>query len=98
MLVENWIMPTRDSRRQRQQLMVDCDMTLLLREEEELESEELDEVLARCCSGSAAGRWAAAVCNWRRRDASPGWLDIDSNGVGRMAKRGLLGSAKVCGE
>lgn len=92
-------MPTRDSRRQRQQLIVGCDMTLLLREEEELESEELlDEVLARCCNGSAEGRWAADVCNWRRRDASTGWLDIDSKGVGRMANRGLLGSAKVCGE
>jgi hypothetical protein len=98
MLVENWIMPTRDSRRQRQQLMVDCDMTLLLREEEELESEELpDGALARCCNGSAEGRWAADVCNWRRRDASPG-LDMDSRSVERMANRGLLGSAKVCAE
>jgi hypothetical protein len=42
-------------------------------EEEDKELEEcVDETLPRGCSGSAAGRWAAAVCSWSRREASPG--------------------------
>jgi len=76
-------------------------MTLPLREEEEVESEELvEDTLPRGCSGSAVGRCAAAVCSWSRREASAG-DDIDAEGVdglGRKARRGLWGSANVCGE
>lgn len=89
----------RDSRRQRQQLMEEGDMpVLLLREDEEDEVEPLalleEDVVVLCCSGSAMGLWAAEVCSWRRREASDG-LDINSRGAGRKANRGLLGSAKV---
>lgn len=85
-------MPIRDSRRQRQQLRTCGDMALLLlpRDEDELEPESeelLDDVLPRCCSGSAVGRWAAAVCSCSRREASPEF-DIDSWGDGWMANRG----------
>lgn len=60
--------------------------------------ELLEEVLlARCCKGSAAGRWAAAVCSCRRREASGG-LDICSGGDGRKASRGCEGSEGVYGE
>jgi hypothetical protein len=74
-------------------------MALLLREDmdedEDTESlEVVDDVLELDWSGSAPGRWAAAVCSWRRREASTG-LDIDSSGVWRKASSGLVGSAKV---
>jgi hypothetical protein len=74
-------------------------MALLLLEEEDEEKEAewlelVDEVLELDWSGSAPGRWAAAVCSWRRREASTG-LDIDSSGVWRKASSGLVGSAKV---
>jgi hypothetical protein len=60
--------------------MVDGGPLLLRDEDEDEESEEEDEELEECvdetlprgCSGSAAGRWAAAVCSWSRREASPG--------------------------
>ena len=93
----------RDSRRQRQQLSTEGDMALLLLREddgEEAESfETLDETLARDCSGSAEGLWAAVVWSCRRREASAG-LDMEScgGGVRRKAKSGLVGSAKVWGE
>lgn len=59
--------------------------------------ELLDEVLlSRCCKGSAAGRWAAAVCSWRRREASGG-PDICSGGGRRKANSGFDGSAGVSG-
>jgi hypothetical protein len=104
-------MPMRDSRRQRQQLSTDWDTTLLAREdvipedeeedeedELELEPEELlDIVLPRCCSGSTVGRCAAAVCSWRRREASPE-LDMNNGEIGRTANRGLEGWEKMSGE
>lgn len=54
----------------------------------------LDDVVELCWSGSAVGLWAAEVWSWRRREASEG-LDMNSDGVGRKANNGLLGSAKV---
>jgi hypothetical protein len=102
-------MPISDSRRQRQQLIGDGDEVLLARddgaagedeeeEEFELELEELfDEVLPRCWSGSAAGRCAAAVCSWRKRETSKG-RDMNVKGTGWTASRGLAGSEEVSGE
>lgn len=82
-------MPARQSRRQRQQKS-DC--------EDELEFELLDEVLeARCCKGSAVGRWAAEVWSCRRREVSEG-LDISSGGAGRKARSGWEGSEGVWAE
>jgi hypothetical protein len=52
--------------------------------------------LALFCSGSAEGRWAAAVCSCSRREASGGF-DMNSRGVGRKASSGLVGSEKVWG-
>lgn len=92
-------MPTSDSRRQRQQLMTCGERQALplldeLADEamEDVESEELvEDMLLRDCRGSAAGRLAALVCSWSRREASPG-EDIDSvgvDGLGRTARSGL---------
>jgi hypothetical protein len=97
-----------DSRRQRQQLIEDGDDRLLAREDgaagedededEEVELEEsFDEVLPRCWSGSAAGRCAAAVCSWRKRETSKG-RDMNVKGTGWTASRGLAGSEEVSGE
>jgi hypothetical protein len=63
--VPNWIIPIRDSRRQRLQLI---DMALLLLEDDDEADdaewlELLDEELALDWSGSAPGLWAAAVCS-----------------------------------
>ena len=64
----------------------------------ELELELVDEVLeARCCRGSGAGRWAAAVWSCSRREASDG-LDMCSSDAGRKARSGLEGSEGVYGE
>lgn len=88
-MVPIWYMPARQSRRHRQQ-KIDCD--------DELELELLEEVLeARCCKGSAPGRWAAEVWSCRRREASDG-LDICSGGAGRKARRGFEGSEGVWAE
>jgi hypothetical protein len=100
-------MPMSDSRRQRQQLICAIDMVLLRDEvEEDRELLELLELVESAefavegldadCSGSAEGRWAAAVCSCSRRDASEG-LDMNSRGVWRKASSGLAGSEKVCG-
>jgi hypothetical protein len=93
--VPNWIMPIRASRRQRQQLSVVEEPVLLERDEEELESDELPTgVPARCCSGSAKGRLAAAVCTCSRREASAEPA-MDSKDTGRKASSGLVGSARA---
>jgi hypothetical protein len=104
MFVPNWIIPMRDSRRQRQQQMGAWDDALLLRDDDEEETEEEEELfedmLLRGCSGSVVGRctgWAAAVCSCSRREASPEF-DINFEGEVRMASSGLLGSENVCEE
>jgi hypothetical protein len=93
-----------DSRRQRQQLSCAGEDMTLLREDvdEDRELEELDESdgvavdAAPCCSGSAEGRWAAAVWSCSTREAS-GRLDMNCSGVWRKASSGWAGSEKVCG-
>jgi hypothetical protein len=95
-------MPMSDSRRQRQQLICVGDMALLRDEvEEDLELLELvesvevaEEALAPDCSGSAEGRWAAAVWSCSSREASGG-LDMNPRCVWRRASRGWVGSEKV---